>query len=377
MLIVFDIIAVLALLLSLVSLLQGFQSIRHIRRYRPRSHQKPRVVVFCPCRGVDPGFAENARSILDQEYPNFRAVFVVDSAKDPAALVLRSLGVTALVAGQAEDRGQKVHNLIYGVTQAAGDAEVFVFCDSDARFSRDWLTHLTAPLEGDDVGVSTGYRWYAADRGGLPSLLRSAWNASVVTSLGDHDRNFAWGGSMAVRRATFEQLDILKMWNGALSDDYAMTLAIRRSVKRIVFVPECLIPSYGGCRWGELLEFTTRQLVITRVHDPNLWGTVMVAQTLFNIAFWGALFLPAPHILVAVGLYLFAGLKSHLRHQAVATVLPTEALSKSSAAYALLSPVTALLFEYNLIRSMLTRRIFWRGIRYRLVSPTRTVIESR
>ena len=375
MLLVFYIIAALALLLSLISLLQGFKSIRHIRRYRPRSNQKPRVVVFCPCRGVDPGFADNIRSILDQDYSNFRVVFVVDSVADPAAPALRSIGVTPLVAGEARNRGQKVHNLIYGVTHAAGDAEVFVFCDADARFAREWLTRLTAPLERADVGVSTGYRWYAADRGGFPSLLRSAWNASVVTSLGDHDRNFAWGGSMAVRRDTFDRMVVLKLWDGALSDDYAMTLAVRRSGKRIVFVPECLIPSYGGCSWAELLEFTTRQIVITRVHDSGLWATVMMAQTLFNIAFWVALLLPAP--LIAGGLYFLSGLKSYLRQRAVATVLPNEALSKPAAAYVLLSPVTALLFEYNLVRSMFTRTIVWRGIRYRLVSPTRTVIGSK
>jgi cellulose synthase/poly-beta-1,6-N-acetylglucosamine synthase-like glycosyltransferase len=372
----FYIICGLALVQGIVSLVQGMNSIRHIRTYRLQSDWRPRVVVFCPCRGVDEGFATNVQSILDQDYPHARVVFIVDSEDDPAAGALRNLNADVLVAGPATGRGQKVHNLIYGVEHAAGDAEVFVFCDADARFQRDWLTHLLAPLERDDVGVSTGYRWYAAENGSFPGFLRSAWNASVVTALGNHDRNFAWGGSMALRRETFERLEILKEWAGALSDDYAVTRAATRSGKPIVFVPECLIPSYGDCTWSELLEFTTRQILITRIYDPAKWWTLMVSQTIFNVAFWGALALPEPLPLLTFGLYLLAALKSWLRYLAVATVLSPPALSTDVASYVLSAPLIALLFEYNLLRSMFTRSLTWRQIRYTLVSPTQTTIHG-
>ena len=81
-------ICVLAWCRAIVSLIQGFRSVSHIRTYRPQSDWRPRVVVFCPCRGVDAGFRENIRSILDQDYPHFRVVFIVDSATDPAVRVL-------------------------------------------------------------------------------------------------------------------------------------------------------------------------------------------------------------------------------------------------------------------------------------------------
>jgi cellulose synthase/poly-beta-1,6-N-acetylglucosamine synthase-like glycosyltransferase len=369
------IICALAVLQGIVSLLQGFKSSHHFRTYRPKSGWRPRVVVFCPCRGVDSGFRENVRSILDQDYPGFRVVFILDSATDPAARVLSELHANILVAGEATGRGQKVHNLLYGVEHAAGDAEVFVFCDADARFPREWLSRLLAPLDRQDVGVSTGYRWYAAERGSLPGLLRSAWNASVVTALGAHARNFAWGGSMALRRDVFDHLEIRKAWHGAVSDDYAVTQAARRARLRIVFVPQCLIPSYGDCTWGELLEFTTRQILITRVYDPRTWRTLLVTQSIFNIAFWAGLLLPRPFWVVTPVLYILAGIKSYVRYQAVAAVLPEGALSKTRRSYILLTPVTALLFEYNLIRSALTRNITWRQIRYRLVSPVRTVVQ--
>jgi ceramide glucosyltransferase len=364
----------LALLQGVVSLIQGIRSVRHIRTYRPRSDWRPRVVVFCPCRGVDPGFRENVQSILRQNYPHYRAVFIVDSETDPAAKDLAEFNATVLVAGAATTRGQKVHNLIHGVEHSAGDAEVFVFCDADALFPREWIQRLIAPLEEESVGVASGYRWYAAETGSLPSLLRSTWNASVVTALGDHGRNFAWGGSMALRRADFDRISVREAWEGALSDDYAVTHAALRSGKRIAFVPECLIPSYGDCTWRELLEFTTRQILIARVYDAVTWRTALVTQSIFNIAFWGGLLLPWPYWMVTPLVYALAGIKSFIRYEAVATVLPDGALSKQRASYILLAPLTALLFEYNLIRSALTRNMTWRQIRYRLISPNRTEV---
>jgi ceramide glucosyltransferase len=367
-------ICVIALFQGVVSLLQGIRSVRHIRTYRPRSGWRPRVIVFCPCKGVDPGFLENVRSILDQDYPALRVVFIVDSESDPALPVLASLQATVLVAGAATTRGQKVHNLIHGVEHGSGDAEVFVFCDADARFSRNWIERLIAPLENPGMTVSTGYRWYTAESGSLPALLRSTWNASVVTALGEHGRNFAWGGSMALRRADFDRIGVRKAWEGALSDDYALTRAALRAGGRIGFVPECIIPSYGDCTWSELLEFTTRQILITRVYDAAMWRMALVTQSVFNVAFWGGLLLPWPYWLVTPALYALAGIKSFIRYNGVATVLPPGALSKHRASYILLSPLTALLFEYNLLRSALTRSITWRQIRYRLISPTRTEV---
>ena len=137
------------------------------------------------------------------------------------------------------------------------------------------------------MAVSTGYRWYAAESGSLPALLRSTWNASVVTALGDHGRNFAWGGSMALRREVFDRIGVREAWEGALSDDYAVTRAAQRSGKRIAFVPECLIPSYGDCTWHELLEFTTRQILIARVYDASTWRMALVTQSIFNIGVLG------------------------------------------------------------------------------------------
>jgi ceramide glucosyltransferase len=361
------ILGIIALIQGLLSLRDGLLSARHIRTFRPRAFRHDSVIVFCPCKGVDYDFEKNIRSLLDQDYPNYRVQFIVESQTDEAHAALSRLGVASiLVAGRATDCGQKVHNLTYAVGHA-GTADIYVFCDSDAFFQRRWLSTLIAPL--GPTNVSTGYRWYAAVRFNLPTLLRSAWNASVVTALGDHGRNFTWGGSMAMYRTTFERLKILQSWRGSVSDDFAVTTAAHRAGIRIDFVPECLVPSYGECSWPELLEFTTRQVTITRVYHPRLWWTACVGQLIFNTAFWGCLWVE-PRI--TLGLYALAAAKSWVRLRAVRSVVPPAALSGHDWFYILSSPAVGLLYLFNTICSALSTDIKWRQIRYKLVSPNET-----
>ena len=233
-----------------------------------------------------------------------------------------------------------------------------------------WLTKLTAALTPGTV--ATGYRWYVANRFHLPTLFRSAWNASSVSILGGHNRNFAWGGSMALFRTTFDRLRILDAWRGAVSDDYAVTRAAQRAGAKITFVPECLIPTYGQCTWAELFELTTRQIIITRVYHPALWRAGFLCHVIFNAAFF---LLPFAHPAPWVAIYALAAAKSWIRYAAVRTVLPAAALPGYGWFYILCSPLAALLYLYNMIHSALSREIVWGRIHYTLLGPDETRIE--
>ena len=360
--------AAIAIIQGIISLLDGIRASRYMRTYRPRRISNERVLVFCPCKGIDPEFEKNIRSILDQDYPNFSVQFVVESEDDPAYAALREIGIQdVLVAGRASNCGQKVHNLTYAVRQTRTNADILVFCDSDARFDRQWLSKLIAPL--DQHTITTGYRWYVSSRFHLPTLLRSAWNASVVSMLGAHERNFAWGGSMAIRRSTFDDIRVLDAWRGSVSDDYSLSRAAERSGTRIIFVPECLVPSHGECTFRELLEFTTRQITITRVYHPRIWRIGFIAQAISSAAF---LALPFTSPLLWLTICGLSAAKAALRLNAVRSVLDQPGLSKYGWFYILVSPAVALLYLYNMICSALGTDIVWRQIHYRLVSPNET-----
>lgn len=359
----------------------------------------PFASVIVPCRGLDQGLRPNLAALFEQHYPAYEIVFVSDCADDPALAIAGELSrgfngepferASFVVAGRATESGQKVHNLLAGLAEADPASEVFVFVDTDARPRKGWLRALVAPLADEDVGAATGYRWFLPVRGGLASQLRSVWNASIASALGtDARRNFCWGGSTAIRRATFEQLGMFERWRGTLSDDFALTRALQEAKLPIRFVPACLTASLEDCSAAGLFEFTTRQLKITRVYAPNLWRIVLVSNLLFVLIFFGGLALAStraalglsfawPLALVCV-IFLLGMWKAFFRLRAVALALEDyhAEIRAGLWAHLLLWPLTAALFLYNALAAAASRRIVWRGIGYELISPTETAIIS-
>ena len=170
------------------------------------------------------------------------------------------------------------------------ECEVLVFVDTDARPGSAWLRQLVAPLSNSDLGASSGYRWFIPVAGGLASRIRSVWNASVASALGgDRSKNFCWGGSTAIRRSVFDELQVREQWRGSVSDDFTVTRVLQAAKLPIHFTPNCLIPSVGDCDFRELLEFTTRQIKITRVYAQHLYRQILLGGFLFAITFFGGL----------------------------------------------------------------------------------------
>jgi len=396
---VYYLFAALLILQAVISLCGGVRYLSYFRRELALSPPDftPFASLIVPCRGLDEGLQDNLDAFFWQGYPAYEIIFVLDSPDDPALEVVGKMRwiwenvwyptTRIVIAGKATESGQKVHNLIAAVQSADERSEVFVFVDTDARPRRDWLRSLIAPLGDERIGATTGYRWFVPAGGGLASHLRAVWNASIASALGDNARrNFCWGGSTAIRRATFERLDMLQHWRGTLSDDFALTLALQRARLPIHFAPRCLTASYENCSWPELLEFTTRQLKITRVYAPHLWRIVLASNFLFVTIFYGGLALALLRIgrgwfetLSLIGaIFILGSLKALLRLRAVSLVFGAQQQeiwhARTICAHLCLWPFASALFLYNALAAVFSRRITWRGITYELKSPTETVI---
>jgi cellulose synthase/poly-beta-1,6-N-acetylglucosamine synthase-like glycosyltransferase len=397
--------AALLLLQALISLRGGVRYLKYFRRElsAPRPGYTPYASVIVPCRGLDQHLRENLYALCAQDYPAFEIIFVVDSPDDPALEIIErvraahessaSVATRVIVSGKAKECGQKVHNLIAAVGVVRERSEVFVFVDTDAHPRRDWMRSLVAPLADGQVGAATGYRWFIpsnklALRYRFASHLRAVWNASIASALGANSRsNFCWGGSTAIRRETFMQLDMAERWRGTLSDDFALTRALQNARLPIHFVPRCLVASHEDCSWRELFEFTTRQLKITRVYAPPLWKIVLVSNFLFVAVFYGGLALalvraarglPAALPLAFVAaIFVLGSVKALLRLRAVALAFDGEHKIRRGpalCAHLFLWPLASALFLYNALAAARSRRINWRGINYELKSPAETVI---
>ncbi len=389
--------------IALPIVVQGFFSLRDGRRFlefcrmaqlergRVTAAELPPVAVFLPCKGVDEGLERTLSVLAELDYPQYQLILVVEETADPAFPLLSQLCqhhgkmMRLVVAGKASHCGQKVHNLLVAVKQSPPDAKILAFLDSDVAIGRDWLLELLKPLANPTVAATTGYRWFPLTVGGWPNLLRAAWNGSIATSLGPGKNNFAWGGSMAIRRTDFEHLDIAGHWQGAVSDDYALTQAVRGAGRPIVFTPTCLVPTPGITSLRDLWEFTTRQIIITRVYNPATWKIASIWYVFYSlvfVSFLGRSLMVGMNgewiftQVIVVLMYLLSIAKSVQTLAAVKCVLPVGVQTGwyRRAGYCLLGPWVAGLFAANFIRSWFTRTIVWRGIGYELCSKTETRI---
>ncbi|HWA98790.1 MAG TPA: glycosyltransferase, partial [Pirellulales bacterium] len=261
---------------------------------RPRIPQV-RVCVIVPCKGIDLDLAENLRALFVQRYDNYELRFVVESAEEPAAETIARLteqfpdvDARILIAGIARHTGQKVHNLRLATRHLPPDIEVLAFADSDARASSQWLVDLVERLERSGAGVATGYRWFVPRSGSLPNLLAYALNSSAAMYFGARRRHPIWGGSWAIRRETFERLQLREAWQGTLGDDVVATRVVHAAGLGVAFEPRCMIASPCDYSWSTLADFVRRQYVLTRLYLPRWWLLITLGQWLHNLAFWGA-----------------------------------------------------------------------------------------
>src|SRR5262245_32928025 len=119
----FSILGSLLFIQSFLALIAAMRFTRYALRRRParQTRYQPKAVVIVPCRGTEDGFEENIHAILAQDYRDYEVVFVTDSENDPAHGVLTRMlkqrrrlapPTWMVVAGEARDQGQKIHNLL-------------------------------------------------------------------------------------------------------------------------------------------------------------------------------------------------------------------------------------------------------------------------
>ena len=373
---------------------QGVQWLSYVRRrlHTDPGFYAPRVAVLCPCKGIEPGLERNLIALTEFERQNYEVFFILASDKDPAYGVIDRVAKNSrakaqlVIAGHPLNCGEKVNNLRVAIEQLPEEFEVLVFADSDGRPGKAWLHHLVAPLADTRIGATTTMRWLIPNRANLPTTLLAAWNAPIVTMLAEKAKNFCWGGGTAIRRSVFEQLGIAEEWKNSISDDYSLTRVLERNGRSIIFLPECLTLSYVETDFEGLLEFTNRQVLVTRVYASKMWATAAVSHLLYCVTLvlgfllaLGDVFAqrPAFHLVTLTFLpLLLSSIRGALRLVGVTEALPAARTQITGQAWIYLGLTVLIPFLYlaNFVNSLITRKIRWRGIRYELVSAQQTKI---
>ncbi len=390
----FNLLAFLQILIGIYLIWQGIQWLGYVRRrlHMDPGFYAPRVAVLCPCKGMEPGLERNLLALTEFEHQNYEIFFILAAGSDTARSAVERIAASSkvkarvVIAGSPSNSGEKVNNLRVAVEQLPPEFEVLVFTDSDGRPGKSWLHHLVAPLGDVRIGATTTMRWLIPNRSNLPTALLAAWNAPVVTMLSEKGKNFCWGGGTAIRRSIFEQSGVMDEWRNSVSDDYSLTRALERNNRSIVFIPECLTPSYVETDFEGLLEFTNRQVLITRVYAEKVWAAAAVTHLLYCMTLLLGVILilsnffeqrPSFHIATLTFLpALLSSIRSALRVIGVTEALPAGRSQITGQAWigVLLTVFVPFLYAVNFVNSLVTRKIRWRGMAYELIGPGQTRI---
>lgn len=393
---IFYFLATLQILAGLYMVWQGLEWLGYVRRriHTDPGFYAPRTAVLCPCKGMEPGLERNLVALTEFDHQNYEIFFVLASESDPAYSLVKRVAehsrpkAHVVIAGKPDGCGEKVNNLRVAVEQLPPDFDILVFTDSDGRPGKSWLHRLVAPLNDARIGATTTMRWLIPNRGNFATMLLAGWNAPVVTMLTEKGKNFCWGGGTALRRSVFDQAGVVEEWKHSVSDDYSMTRALQRATRSILFVPECLTLSYVEVDFAELLEFTNRQIIITKVYSPNTWIPAAVMHSVYCLTLILGVCLTLSNMIATLPAFqlailtfapmLLAAIRGGLRVVAVTELLPSAKSQIMGQAwiYVLLTIFIPFLYVVNFVTSLIQRKIRWRGVTYELVSPDQTNILS-
>ncbi len=390
--------------------LKTWTSIQLLRRQRKRfldearGKPKGRVALIVSAKGRTRALEGFFRLVLDQDYPDYRLIFVTESAEDEAAEAFRSflglgedenrwravegeLGareVLLVSAGLSEAEGQKVHNQRAAFEHLEPEDEIVAFADADIVGDREWLGKLAAPLNLGAGDLSTGYRWLIPESGHPATLLGANINASIAVMAGPSWHCLLWGGSMALTREAFDELDLANLLRGCLNDDLMISRAARKAGKRIIFVRSLLAPSPVDYNWSSMFEFARRQYFQVRVYVLRYWLTALGFTTLWlaGVAIcWGRLLMGDWAAALPIAAVAGAnGIKTWLRGAYLREQFPPEVLKRLEQARRIEWPATTLQFFLHwlmILSALPIRRISWAGIRYEVKGRNQVQVVAR
>ena len=323
--------------------------------------------------------------------PKYRVIFAVESELDAAIPAIetwrRRLGerVALVIAGLADDEGQKVTNFRAAVSCLTPKDEVLVLADADIVVERSWIRCLVAPLVAGDADIVSGFTWVVVGDRRLSTFLLASISAGLSTFPRLPLFNVAWGGSTALFRTTFEELGIARAWRGTLSDDLQLTRVALRAGRRIAAPREVLprtIAHTDG--FATITAQGRRWYMLVRVYKP-LTYVLMVSGTTFVAAGWlagivgAAVANPVALAVLAAG-FGCAVLRDIGRVMIVARLWGRTGVAENLALLLVNPLITPFAATFNAglaWSSLLMRRTTWAGITYELRAPQQVKIQSR
>jgi ceramide glucosyltransferase len=283
----------------------GLVKIRHPPVHAHADTTEPHVPpleVIVPLKGIVAGQELALQSLLEQDYPDYRLVFVLEGENDSAnpavdGLVQRYHFARKVISGMADSCAQKNHNLLAGLRSIKPDTEILVFCDSTNMAAPGWLMRFTRPLRNGDCQVITTFRAFRPDPVTLGAVCQTIYASFIrlLTAI----KPTPWGGATAIRRETLERLNISQEWSRTVVDDLVLGNALHRAGVKVCMDPHNLLKSpLQGQSVKGFLNYLDRQVLFPKFTNPGIWAATLLFHLNLTLAILVAAFI---FVLLPVG----------------------------------------------------------------------------
>ncbi|WP_409333811.1 bacteriohopanetetrol glucosamine biosynthesis glycosyltransferase HpnI [Burkholderia sp. Bp8963] len=327
----------------------------------------PAITIVKPLHGDEWHLEEHLASFFEHDYPGpVQYLFGVHDAKDVALTAVDALRarypdahVTIVADARLYGPNRKIGNLVNMLEQAEHD--VLCFADSDVRIGPDTLRQIVGALQQPGVGLVTCvYRGMCAP-GFWPRAAAASTNylflPGVVTGLAAGLARPCFGQTIAITRATLDEIGGLAQFAHHLAEDHALGEAVR-GIGASVAIPPTLVGH--AC-----VETTFRELFL---HELRWSRTIRAADRLGHLG--SALMHPLPFALLAA---LASGGAPHAWGLAGMALLARfalkwqtdRAIAQPFADRAVL-PLSDLVQFAVFVASFFSSHVIWRGTRFRV-----------
>jgi cellulose synthase/poly-beta-1,6-N-acetylglucosamine synthase-like glycosyltransferase len=352
----------------------------------------PKTVVCLNLRGLDPFLTTALPALLNQDYPHYDVIIVVDHPDDPvyalAEEVIRASNKTNVKLGVLKNRIETCSlvnsSLIQTIQSNLNDYEIVAMIDADAMPHKTWLRELIAPLRNKKIGAVTGQRWYFPPRANMGDLIRYIWNIPAVLQMIFF--KIPWGGSLAIRMDVLQKCNVLGYYEKALVQDVPLFDILKKQGFTIGFAPSILMINRESVNLSSLVPWIQRQLLWAILYHSSWWKIVMhgilvtlvplllliliATSTLLNQHFIAVLAISS---LVGYGvitlcqllfLEYLVGRIVKKRNECTKWLTPLKLIAFIPAMI-----LTQLLYPKAHLFALFSRNIEWRGINYRIDAP--------
>ena len=350
-------------------------------------------------RGADPTLADAVRSLLSQDFRDYKLCVVVDNESDPANAVLKNVAnESRLLIRHLQNplstctlKCSAIAEGVEHILEIDPEVKYFVMVDADSNPPPNMMATLIGALHSNPkVGLASGNQWFEPESpANTGSMVRSMWYAGAFffSMLFQNP----WAGAYAMRASDIRKTGLIDVWRKSAVDDGPLKNLFADHGLSCHSLPSMVMVNREQCTLRFVTRWMTRILTWSRIHEPAFWLTafqmtfassliIAIFSTLACSIFTGntALILWTLIAIVASGIMSVLAWTT-IRSGVIETSDSASGLTAVTAprfiGALLVVAIAQAVYAIACIKAIVAKKLSWRGVTYS-VSGKKVVLDN-